>query len=114
MLVACVDVTEARRASGELESHLHFTRALIDAIPSPVYYKDRQGRYQIHNRAWDELFGGGANWIGKTVFDMFDANIARAAQRARPRALRAAVVDHVRAAHADRFAARCARCSTTR
>jgi diguanylate cyclase (GGDEF)-like protein/PAS domain S-box-containing protein len=86
MLVACIDVTEARRASGELESHLHFTRALIDAIPSPVYFKDRQGRYQIHNRAWGELFGGGANWLGKTVFDMYDASIA-AQHNERDRAL---------------------------
>jgi diguanylate cyclase (GGDEF)-like protein/PAS domain S-box-containing protein len=78
LLVACVDVTEARRASQELERHLHFTRALIDAIPNPVYYKDREGRYLVHNRAWGELFGGGENWIGKTVFDMYPREIARA------------------------------------
>jgi diguanylate cyclase (GGDEF)-like protein/PAS domain S-box-containing protein len=86
MLVACVDVTEARRAASELESHLHFTRALIDAIPSPVYFKDREGRYQVHNRAWGELFGGGVNWLGKTVFDMYDAGIA-AQHHERDRAL---------------------------
>ncbi len=40
MLVACVDVSEARRATAELETHLHFTRALLDAIPNPVYFKD--------------------------------------------------------------------------
>jgi len=84
ILVACVDVTEARRAAGELERHLHFTRALIDAIPNPVYYKDREGRYRLHNRAWSELFSGGENWIGKTVFDVYPAEIANAhAQRDR-------------------------------
>jgi diguanylate cyclase (GGDEF)-like protein/PAS domain S-box-containing protein len=78
LLVACVDVTEARRTSQELERHLHFTRALIDAIPNPVYYKDRAGRFVVHNRAWGELFGGGENWIGKTVFDMYEPAIAEA------------------------------------
>ena len=51
-------------------------RALIDAIPSPVYFKDSEGRYSVRNRAWEELFGGGKDWTGKTVRDMFDADIA--------------------------------------
>ncbi len=76
LLVACVDVSEAKRAAGELESHVHFMRALIDAIPSPVYFKDREGRFRVYNRAWDELFGNGENWIGRTVFDMFEPSLA--------------------------------------
>ncbi|QJR15216.1 PAS domain S-box protein [Usitatibacter palustris] len=71
LLACCIDVTEATLTERELGRQLHFTRALIDAIPSPVYFKDREGRYQVYNRAWDELFGGGRSWIGKTVFDMF-------------------------------------------
>jgi len=78
VLIACVDITEAQRTAEELERHLHFTRALIDAIPNPVYFKDREGRYRVHNRAWAELFGGGENWIGKTVHDMYPAPIAQA------------------------------------
>ncbi len=77
LLVACVDVSDARRATAELESHLHFTRALLDAIPNPVYFKDREGRYLAYNRAWSEIFGRGGNWIGKTGFDIFDEAIAR-------------------------------------
>ena len=77
LLVACVDVTEARRATAELETHLHFTRALLDAIPNPVYFKDREGRYLTYNRAWREIFGRGGNWLGKTGFDIFDEAIAR-------------------------------------
>ncbi len=78
VLVACVDITEAKRTAEELERHLHFMRALIDAIPNPVYFKDREGRYRVHNRAWAELFAGGENWIGKTVFDMYPQAIAQA------------------------------------
>ncbi len=77
LLVACVDVTEARCATAELETHLHFTRALLDAIPNPVYFKDREGRYLAYNRAWSEIFGRGGNWLGKTGFDIFDEAVAR-------------------------------------
>jgi diguanylate cyclase (GGDEF)-like protein/PAS domain S-box-containing protein len=76
LLVACVDVSGIKRIAREHEEHLHFTRALLDAIPSPVYFKDRDGRYRMYNRAWDELFGGGRDWKGKTVHDMFDEPLA--------------------------------------
>jgi diguanylate cyclase (GGDEF)-like protein/PAS domain S-box-containing protein len=76
LLVACVDMSEAKRTSTELDRQLHFTRALLDAIPSPVYFKDREGRYQLRNRAWEDLFGAGQEWTGKTVRDMFPPEIA--------------------------------------
>jgi diguanylate cyclase (GGDEF)-like protein/PAS domain S-box-containing protein len=41
-----------------------------------VYFKDREGRYQLKNRVWEDLFGGGREWAGKTVNDMFDHDIA--------------------------------------
>ena len=79
-----IDLSEQRqkdvalqRAAGDLEQHLHFTRSLLDAIPNPVYFKNHEGRYGVYNRAFDDLFGGGRDWIGKTVHDMFDADSAR-------------------------------------
>jgi diguanylate cyclase (GGDEF)-like protein/PAS domain S-box-containing protein len=77
LLVCCVDVTAGKLTERELSRQLHFTRALIDAIPNPVYFKDREGRYRVYNRAWDELFGGGRDWIGKNVFDMFPRDHAQ-------------------------------------
>ena len=74
---AFIDLTAQRSADNALEQQMHFTRALLDAIPNPVYFKDRQGRYGVYNRAFDELFGGGRNWIGKTVHDMFGTEDAR-------------------------------------
>lgn len=76
LLVMCRDVTEAKRTEAAFEEQLHFTRALIDAIPSPVYYKDIEGRFRVYNRAWQELWGGDRDWVGKTVHDMFDREIA--------------------------------------
>jgi diguanylate cyclase (GGDEF)-like protein/PAS domain S-box-containing protein len=82
---AFVDLTEQRSANSALEQQVHFTRALLDAIPNPVYFKDLQGRYGVYNRAFDELFGGGRNWIGRTVQDMFGTDAAREHQdRDRP------------------------------
>jgi diguanylate cyclase (GGDEF)-like protein/PAS domain S-box-containing protein len=80
---AFVDLTEQRskdralqHAASELERHLHFTRALLDAIPNPVYFKDREGRYQAYNRAWAELVGNGTDWIGKAAVDGLDPALA--------------------------------------
>ncbi|MEO5692114.1 MAG: EAL domain-containing protein [Usitatibacter sp.] len=82
---AFIDLTAQRRADSALEQQMHFTRALLDAIPNPVYFKDREGRYVLYNRAFDELFGGGRSWIGKTVHDLFDSPNALAHQdRDRP------------------------------
>jgi diguanylate cyclase (GGDEF)-like protein/PAS domain S-box-containing protein len=77
LLVMCIDATETKRTSEALKQQLHFTRALLDAIPNPVYFKDREGRYQVYNRAWDEHFGGGRDWVGRTVHDMFAPPLAQ-------------------------------------
>ena len=76
LIAMCIDVTEAKRTEAAFKEQLHFTRALIDAIPNPVYYKDVEGRFRVYNRAWNDLWGGGVDWVGKTVHDMFDAGIA--------------------------------------
>ena len=76
MLVMCSDVTEARRTEAAFKEQLHFTRALMDAIPNPVYFKDLEGRYRVYNRAWHELWGDGKDWVGKSVHDMFGEPIA--------------------------------------
>jgi diguanylate cyclase (GGDEF)-like protein/PAS domain S-box-containing protein len=77
IVMAVFDLTEQhgkdqalKEAAAELESHLHFTRALLDAIPNPVYFKDRDGRYRSYNRAWNELFSRGEDWTGRTAADL--------------------------------------------
>ncbi len=47
LLVICFDVTEAKRTEAAHKEQLHFTRALMDAIPNPVYFKDRDGAYRV-------------------------------------------------------------------
>jgi diguanylate cyclase (GGDEF)-like protein/PAS domain S-box-containing protein len=77
LIAMCIDVTEAKRTEAAFKEQLHFTRALIDAIPNPVYFKDLEGRYRVYNRAWSELWGAGQDWTGRTVHDMFGPEIAR-------------------------------------
>jgi diguanylate cyclase (GGDEF)-like protein/PAS domain S-box-containing protein len=74
---AFIDLTEQRQKDADLERHLHFTRALLDAVPNPVFFRDREGRYLAYNRAWSDLFARGENWIGKTGFDVFGEEVFR-------------------------------------
>jgi diguanylate cyclase (GGDEF)-like protein/PAS domain S-box-containing protein len=83
IVTAITDLTEQRakdqelaHAANELERHLHFTRALLDAIPNPVYFQDTEGRYQAYNRAWADVFGRGEEWAGRTVGEMFPPDLA--------------------------------------
>jgi diguanylate cyclase (GGDEF)-like protein/PAS domain S-box-containing protein len=57
LIASLVDLTDSRRAEEALQRQVHFNRAMLDAIPSPVYFRDRDGRYPVVNRAWEELFG---------------------------------------------------------
>ncbi|MEO8351337.1 MAG: PAS domain-containing protein, partial [Chthoniobacteraceae bacterium] len=54
-----------------LPDELALLRALVDAVPDPIFCKDLQGRYVFANRAdadrWDTKEGG---LIGRTVFEV--------------------------------------------
>ncbi|NSW58117.1 MAG: response regulator [Armatimonadetes bacterium] len=63
--------------NNRLRSRLHFEQQLMDAIPSPVFHKDSQGRYTGCNRAFEEFYGlARCDIIGKTVFDVAPAHLA--------------------------------------
>jgi PAS domain S-box-containing protein len=72
------DVTEHLRAERALRESEAFQRALLEAIPVPVFCKDLQGRYVQCNRAFLEFFGAGREKImGRTVFDLAPPELAR-------------------------------------
>jgi diguanylate cyclase (GGDEF)-like protein/PAS domain S-box-containing protein len=73
----------AERATGELRGQLSFTQQLIEAIPSPVFFKDRQGRYLGCNRAFEAFIGvPRASLVGKTVEDVATRDFAEVSTRA--------------------------------
>jgi len=62
------DVTEAKQIEEMLNEQYRFLQTIIDAIPTPVYYKDRLGRYIGCNSAFEVFFGRSKKDIlGKTV-----------------------------------------------
>ncbi len=79
-----IDVTERKkteeelkRAHKELDDRNSFLDALLAAIPTPVFYKDKDGRYLGCNRAFTDKTGFTSEEMkGKTVFDIWPAEHA--------------------------------------
>jgi PAS domain S-box-containing protein len=62
---------EALRKSGL------FLNKLLEAIPIPVFYKDRSGRYTGINKSFETFFGKSKEeLIGKSVFDLYPIEFA--------------------------------------
>jgi two-component system NtrC family sensor kinase len=71
------DVTEGRKAEETARENSHFLQTLIDSIPSPVFYKDREGRYLGCNKAFEEFIGvTRGEIVGKTVYDLAPRELA--------------------------------------
>ena len=65
------DITERKAFEARIEEQLHFIEVLLEAIPTPIYLKDTDGRYLRFNKGFEDLFGiDRKEWIGKTVRDL--------------------------------------------
>jgi PAS domain S-box-containing protein len=72
-----MDITERKQAEEALRKSEAFLKTLIDAIPTPVFYKDRDGKYLGFNRAFETFFGETKErLIGKSVFDINPPELA--------------------------------------
>ena len=72
-----LDIDELKRTEDALRRSEAFQRHLMDAMPSPVFYKDRQGHYLGCNQAFEKFFGQTkTQLIGKTVFDVAPPDLA--------------------------------------
>ncbi|MGE5027154.1 MAG: PAS domain S-box protein, partial [Betaproteobacteria bacterium] len=77
IVVVVQDITERKRMSDALQSQLLFTRALFEAIPNPVFFKNKEGKYLGCNQAFEEAFGLSRQEIeGKTVYDIMPEDLA--------------------------------------
>ena len=62
----------------ELNEQLNFTKTLMDSLPIPVFYKDKNGKYISCNRAFEKFTGRTrSEIINKTVFDLWNLKQAR-------------------------------------
>jgi diguanylate cyclase (GGDEF)-like protein/PAS domain S-box-containing protein len=60
-----------------LQNTVQFQKDLMDAIPSPLFYKDTQGVYRGGNQAFAHYLGlSREQIIGKTVYDLSPADLA--------------------------------------
>ncbi|MCF3642740.1 EAL domain-containing protein [Rhizobium sp. TRM95111] len=54
-----------------------FFEALLETLPLPVFYKNRQGHHMGCNRAFEDFFGDKReNIIGKSIFDLVPTHVA--------------------------------------
>lgn len=70
-------VEERKRSEALLLQNEAFLKTLLDAIPIPVFYKDRRGKYLGANKAMEPYLGVKINQlVGKTLFDVYPQRFA--------------------------------------
>ncbi len=71
------DITERKQIEEATQEREAFLDALINAIPIPVFYKDKNGRYLGVNQAFESFSGKTReDLIGKSVFDINPKDLA--------------------------------------
>jgi PAS domain S-box-containing protein len=71
------DITELKRSEEALRHKTSLLNSLIEALPDIVYFKDRERRHVIVNRAYEEFFRMSRHEvIGKTVEELMPADKA--------------------------------------
>ncbi len=72
-----IDITERKLVEADLERSLNFQSALLDAVPTAVFFKDREGRYQGCNKVFTEIMGVASEHLrGKTVQELWPGDMA--------------------------------------
>ncbi|WP_321313511.1 ABC transporter substrate binding protein [Halarcobacter sp.] len=60
-----------------LQNRIKFDKVLVDTLPNPIYYKNKEGKFLGCNKAFSELVNMSKNEvIGKTAKDFFPPEIA--------------------------------------
>ena len=78
-----IDATEKMLSETDLRDQYGMLQFLIDAIPIPVFHKDKNGIFESCNKAYEEFFGvPQSDVIGNTVYDFLPENQAIEADNA--------------------------------
>ncbi len=77
ILATCTDITAIKRTASALGDQLRFTQELLEVIPNPIFYSDREGRYLGFNLAWEKFFGRKREaFFGRRVGDLLPPSLA--------------------------------------
>jgi len=72
-----LDITDEYSNRECLDNNLKFWESLMNAIPNPVFYKDKNGIYKFCNRAFLEFLGAESDEIvGSSVYDIAPSKLA--------------------------------------
>ncbi len=70
-------ISELEQSLAQAAETIHWQQALLNTIPSPIFYKDTQGVYQGCNNAFAEMLGKDhAQIVGKTVYEISPGDLA--------------------------------------
>lgn len=71
------DISERKRSEEALHESARFLQGLIDALPVPIFYKDREGRYLGCNGSYERFIRRNREGIiGKSIFDFSSREFA--------------------------------------
>lgn len=71
------DISDLKEAEESLLEQINFLQVLIDTIPAPIFYKDRNGLYLGCNKALEDYLRLPKEKIlGRSVFEVTDKHIA--------------------------------------
>ena len=71
------DISRRVHVEVQAQEQAHYLQQVLDAVPTPIYHKDAEGRYVAANTAFAEMAGVPRDQvIGKTVADLFPEEIA--------------------------------------
>jgi diguanylate cyclase (GGDEF)-like protein/PAS domain S-box-containing protein len=71
------DITMHKQLDEALTENLNFVEQLLAAMPSPVFFKDADGRYLGVNKAFEEFYGTTSeDMVGKTVYEIAPRELA--------------------------------------
>ncbi len=72
------DITEIKQAQQQLQENIHFLTTLLETIPLPVAYLNKERKYIGCNTEFERFTGQKRNQIiGKTVYDIYPSRYAQ-------------------------------------
>ncbi len=71
-------VIEKRKNQVNENAYKEFLKVLLNTVPDPLYYLDKEGHYLGCNKAYEEFIGIAiGDIVGKTIFDIYPEELAR-------------------------------------